>query len=175
MEKKIFEVLVDISRKDFVDFKDVSGVSNRDQRIYEHEKYRKLNYLEENGFVSKTNEIYTTTEYGYMVAQYKSWTEYLQHQKELLNRKIAKENNDLKISEFQVRTTYLPYYISIISFLFSVFVFVYTMVKDVDKDSDSVQDKKYTNSKIIENGKQTNTILTTKAIDSSKPKSLLKP
>jgi len=168
MEKKIFEVLVDISKKDFVDFKDISGKSNRNQRLDEEEKYRKLNYLENYGFVSRTKDIYTITEYGYIVAQYENWAEYLAHRQELMNRKIAKENNDLKISEFQVRTSYLPYYISGISFLFSVFVFVYTMVKDVDKDSDSVQDKKDTNSKIITKRKQTNTILTTKVIDSVK-------
>lgn len=165
MEKQIFDILVEISKKDFIDFKDVSGKSNRNQRIDEEEKYRKLNYLESNGFVSRTKDIYITTEYGYIVSQYKSWTEYLHHQKELLNRKIKKENNDLKISEFQVRTSYLPHYLSVISILFSVIVFIYTIRKDYNDYEHTTKDIKTTKQV---NEKKPNKILTTKVIDSVK-------
>lgn len=167
MEKPIFDFLVEISSKECVDFKDVSGVSNRDQRIYEHEKFRKLNYLEENGFVSKTKDIYTATEYGYMVAQYKSWTEYLQHQKELLNRKIAKEKNDLKISEFQVRTTYFPYLLSIISIVLS-FIALFYPFKSKDKDNQDIYGTVYKKTETQVKSKKPNTILTKRAVDSAK-------
>lgn len=174
MEKPIFDLLIEISRKDFVDFKDISGVSNRTQMIYESEKLRKLDYLENNGFVSRTKDIYIATEYGYIVAQYENWSEYLEHQKELVNRKIAKENNDLKISEFQVRTTYLPYLLSGISFFFSVYVFFNTRTNNEDYVSKN-KNEPIKQLKIISKNKQKQTTLPLKAIDSAKPKSLTKP
>ncbi len=157
VERPIFELLVEISKKDFADLADHSGESNRDQRIREIEKRRKLNYLLSQGLISKTEDIYIITEYGFIVAQYKSWSKYLSHQKELINRKQLKENLDLKISEFQVRTKFLPYYISLISIIISVIALTNpfeSKIKSVDS-VDKHQQKKTKNqpNKLVDSSK----------------------
>ena len=169
MERPIFEILVEISKEDFVDYGDHSGESNRDQRIREEEKYEKLNYLLTQGLISKTNDIYMITEYGYIVAQHESWSHYLSSQKEFINKKQLKEKLDLKISEFQVRTKLLPYYISALSIIISIIALVNPF--ESKKENNVPQKSKL----IIKENKpnvlpKTKTIITSEPIDSSKIK-----
>lgn len=165
MIEEIFILLIQVRNNGFIELDSIHTKRNREQAIQGEERYRNLEYLLNQGFLSRIKDTYIITEYGYMVAQYKSWSEYLAHQKELMNRKIAKENNDLKISEFQVRTTYLPHYLSVISILFSIIVFIYTIRKDYNDYEHTTKDIKTTKQV---NEKKPNTILTKKAVDSVK-------
>ena len=121
MEKVIFDLLVDISNKGLIHIED-SGIINRDQRILDSERHRQLKYLLSEGLISSSgNETYIITEFGYEVSKHKDWINYLKFQKEIRDRKIKKESIDLKISEFQVRTKFLPYIISFLSILIAIF------------------------------------------------------
>ncbi|APZ47685.1 hypothetical protein BW723_15910 [Polaribacter reichenbachii] len=130
MEKPVFDLLVEISKNKYFDYEDKSRTTNRDKEIERSEKYRQLRYLLDQGFISSTKDIYIITEYGYIVSQFESWSEYINHQKELLDRKVKKENLDLKISDFQVRTKYLPYIISLLSVVLSIIALSYQFKKE---------------------------------------------
>ena len=130
MEKPVFDLLVEISKNRYFDYEDKSRINNRDKQIERSEKYRQLEYLRNQGFISSTKDIYIITEYGYIVSQYSSWSEYINHQKKLLDRKVKKENLDLKISDFQVRSKYLPYIISLISIVLSIIALSYQFKKE---------------------------------------------
>lgn len=120
MEKEVFDLLVDISNKGLIHFKNPE-FANVDQATPEKETYRQLKYLLSERLISLSgNNIYIITEYGYEVSKHSSWIDYLKFQREIRDRKIKKESTDLKISEFQVRTKFLPYYISAISILVSL-------------------------------------------------------
>ena len=95
MEKPIFDILTEISKTNFIDNEDKSRTNNRDKAIAREEKQRQLNYLLQQGFISRTKDIYIITEYGYHVAQFKSWNDYLIHQKLLFDKKLQKEKYDL--------------------------------------------------------------------------------
>ena len=121
MDKEIFNLLVDISNKGLIHIED-SGIINRDQRILDAERHRQLKYLLSEGLISSSgNETYIITEFGYVVSKHGNWINYLKFQKDIRDRKIKKENIDLKISEFQVRTKFLPYIISVLSILIAIF------------------------------------------------------
>jgi len=115
MEKPIFELLTEISKTDFIDNEDRSRTNNRDKSIARDEKQRQLNYFLQQGLISHTKDIYIITEYGYHVAKFKSWNDYLIHQKSLFDKKLQKEKYDLHISWFQSKTGWLPYLLSFIS------------------------------------------------------------
>lgn len=120
MEKVIFDLLVEISNKGLIQIED-SGIINSDQRILDKERDRQLKYLLSEGLISSSgNDTYIITEFGYEVSKHEDWIKYLKFHKEVRDRKIKKENIDLKISEFQVRTKFLPYYISAISIIISL-------------------------------------------------------
>lgn len=121
MEKPIFELLTEISKIEYFDNEDKSGRFNSEQRASVSEKERQLTYLLQQGFISKTREIYIITEYGYHVAQFKRWSDYLIHQKSLLDRKTKKEKYDLYISWFQSKTGWLPYLLSAIGIGISLY------------------------------------------------------
>lgn len=120
MEKEIFDLLIDISNKGLIHIESPT-TRNRDQAILEGEKYRQLKYLLSEGLISSSgNETYIITEFGYEVSKHGNWINYLKFQKDIRDRKIKKESIDLKISEFQIRTKFLPYYVSAISILISL-------------------------------------------------------
>lgn len=144
MEKKTFELLQEASKNPVNQSNYKSDVSNRDQRIEDGEKQERLKYLLNQGLVSHTKDIYIITEYGYHVAQFKSWDDYLTHQKSLIDKKIKKENADLKISEFQSRTKLLPYFLSFISIVISVIA-----IFDPFKSDQNTLQKKVTPEKSI--------------------------
>ena len=121
MQKEIFDLLVDISNKGYIDIERQGNFINRDIVIEENKIRNSLNYLLSQGLISNSsNNIFIITEFGYEVSRYSSWIDYITKQKEIRDRKTRKENIDLKISEFQVRTKFLPYYISAISILISL-------------------------------------------------------
>lgn len=121
MEKEIFDLLVDISNNGFINIEIQGNIVSTEQRIVESEKLDKLNYLLSQGFISRRSRyVFIITEVGYEVSKYSTWIDYIIHQKEIRDRKIKKESIDLKISEFQIRTKFLPYFISAISMLISL-------------------------------------------------------
>lgn len=97
----------------------------RDIAIEDDKVYRMLEYLNNLGMVTKFNEQYIISEYGYTVSSFSSWEEYLNHYKNILDKKVKKENLDLKLTEFQTRTKLLPYFISFASIIISIFAISY--------------------------------------------------
>lgn len=121
MEKVIFDLLVDISNKGLIHFESPEFYSG-DQAVLDAERNRQLKYLLSEGLISSSGkETYIITEFGYEVSKYGDWINYLKFQKEIRDRKIKKESIDLKISEFQVRTKFLPYIISFLSIIIAIF------------------------------------------------------
>ncbi|PKQ46661.1 hypothetical protein [Confluentibacter flavum] len=115
MEQKIFDLLLEISKNGNI--KDIPSTRmNAEQRELDTEKERRFNVLIKHGLISNNgNNIFIITEYGYDVAQHKSWLDYLEYRKKILLDKSKKEKYDLSISWFQSKTGWLPYLLSIIS------------------------------------------------------------
>jgi len=120
MEKPIFDLLIKISSNDFINTEDKSGIHNYEKSIKSTETQRQLDYLLNQGLISETGTVYVITEYGFLVSQFKNWNKYLTHKKSLIDKKIKREHNDLKISEFQVKTKLFPLFLSVISILISL-------------------------------------------------------
>ncbi len=137
MERPIFALLVKISRTDFFDNEDKSRITNRDKEISKAEIRRRLEYLVQQGLISQTNEKYVITEYGYHVAQFESWNEYLLHQKLLFYRKLQKEKYDLSISWFQSKTGWLPYLLSAIGIVISIYALLKTDENIIPKKNET--------------------------------------
>ena len=133
MEKPIFDLLIEISKTDFVDNEDKSRTTNRDKIIAQSEKQRQLDYLLQQGLISRTNDIYIITEYGYHIAQFKSWNDYLIHQKKMFDQKLKKEKYDLHISWFQSKTGWFPYLVSIIGVVVSLYALKNSKEKPPEK------------------------------------------
>ncbi|MBD0825532.1 hypothetical protein [Aestuariibaculum marinum] len=133
MEKPIFDLLIEISKNDFIDNEDKSNITTRDKLINRAEKQRQLDYLLSEGLVSRTNEIYIITEYGYHIAQFNSWKEYLSHKKALIQRQLKKEKYDLYISWFQSKTGWFPYLVSIIGVVISLYALKNSKEKSLEK------------------------------------------
>ena len=134
MEKPIFDLLTEISKTDFIDNEDKSRTTNRDKVIAQSEKQRQLNYLLQQGLISHTKDIYIITEYGYHVAKFNSWNDYLIHQKSLFDQKLKKEKYDLHISWFQSKTGWLPYLLSFISVGIALWALSISNKKSEDKE-----------------------------------------
>ena len=97
MQKEIFDLLVDISNKGYIDIERQGNFINRDIVIEENKIRNSLNYLLSQGLISNSsNNIFIITEFGYEVSRYSSWIDYITKQKEIRDRKTRKENIDLK-------------------------------------------------------------------------------
>ncbi|WP_298551088.1 hypothetical protein [uncultured Algibacter sp.] len=136
MEKKTFELLQEASKNPVNQSDYKSTVSNREQRASDGEKQQRLSYLLSQGLVSHTKDIYIINEYGYHVAQFKSWDDYLIHKKSLFDKKLQKEKYDLHISWFQSKTGWLPYLVSVVGLVFSVYAYNNSKDKTHNKESD---------------------------------------
>ncbi len=118
MTEDIFNLLKKIASKGHITLVRPK-YNNRNISIKQDELYSKLKYLCSHGFTNNISNKYIITEYGYSVAQFDNWNEYLVFQKEVIDKKIKKERLDFKISEFQIRTKLLPYFISGLSIILS--------------------------------------------------------
>lgn len=149
MTEDIFNLLKKIASKGHITLVRPK-YNNRNISIKQDELYSKLKYLCSHGFINNISNKYIITEYGYSVAQFDNWNEYLIFQKEVIDKKIKKERLDLKISEFQVKTKYLPYFISGLSIIISVIAIVLSTNYEKGKDQSKSQ-KIHTQ---VENNKQ---------------------
>jgi len=144
MNKDTFELLLNISKVD--SFSQIERKTrNRDQAISDDEEFNRLKYLVNHGLISKNDDSYVITEYGFTVAHFQNWNEYLRHHKAILDRRLKKERIDLTISEFQNRTKLLPYFVSFISIVISILALTNPFSRDHSKDDIQVSDKLKTN------------------------------
>jgi hypothetical protein len=123
MEQEIFNLLKEVSKNGNIT--DVpSTIINAEQRKLDSKKERKFNVLIKHGLISNNgNNVFIITEYGYDVAQHNSWIAYLNHRKVVLENKSKKDKYDLYISWFQSKTGWLPYLVSVVGLVFSIYAY----------------------------------------------------
>ena len=141
MEKETFELLVSISKLEFFDFKR-PNVTDIHISKFRDDIDRKLKILLSRGFISyNDNETYSITQLGYNISLHNSWSDFLEFQKNVIDRKFKKDKNDLIISEFQVKTKNYPFIISIFGIAISITAFVLSIIEYNEGKSSNKQEK----------------------------------
>lgn len=139
MTEDIFRLLLKVNEKTNHEFEGYGG-SNRDQRKYDFEEQQRYDVLLKFGLIKGTkHESYTITERGRYVAQHRSWKAYLDHIQALTEQKVRKEKNDLRISDFQIRTRNLPLIFSFLGLIVSIIALVITIRAEVPMDNDEIK------------------------------------
>ncbi|UAB75595.1 hypothetical protein [Mesoflavibacter sp. SCSIO 43206] len=164
MEEEIFNLLKEISKNGNI--KDIPSTKiNPTQRKLDNEKERRFNVLIKHGLVSNNgNGIFIITEYGYDVAKHNSWIEYLNHRKDVADKKSKKEKYDLHISWFQSKTGWLPYLLSLISIGIALWSLLISNKKTEDKEHNQLNNI-LTQKPIKDTNSSTNNIENEKVVD----------
>lgn len=100
----------------------------------ENDKYDYLKaykYLKYNNIILENNHHYSLSENGYEIIEYGGWINYNKILKERKRRNELKDFYDFKISKFQANTKYLPYILSLLSFIIACFAYF----KPLDKSN----------------------------------------
>ena len=120
MKKDIDSILLNISKQSEYSVQSAYNFPNHDEFLI----YKKnIILLKDENLIEhkKTNpNFYEITSLGLKVLNEGGWENYQLKYKLKEDRKNKKEELDLKISEFQLKTKWLPYWISAISLLISL-------------------------------------------------------
>lgn len=104
MEDEEFQLLLKISDEIYYTFNITIGGRNRAKIDKDDEFVRKLDLLISYNLITRINTgRYVITEQGNEVAQFKNWTEYLNHRRYINKIYLEKDETDLKLSNLTVR------------------------------------------------------------------------
>lgn len=138
-DKEIDDFLKDLSQQPHFTLylKLKTNISEHSALLNEFNKRRRVIHITEELklikqiFENPESEIklFTFTEKGRNVIRKGGWIKYCKRRDELENKKILKENYDLKISAFQAKNPRLPYFISICGLVISMLAVIISFNK----------------------------------------------
>tara|TARA_R110001632_G_scaffold232421_1_gene373161 strand:+ start:2183 stop:2710 length:528 start_codon:yes stop_codon:yes gene_type:complete len=140
LEKSEYKVGIfnkEIDTENFDAQKVVDTMNKSFHIMYLIQELKLLRDLQEIGNTS----IYGLTKKGRKVVRLGGWLKYLEREEEIERRKERKENAEIKLTEFKVKTGMFPYYVAFASFILSTISIIksYNNEKTREQQSQEIQ------------------------------------